>query len=136
MDHSLKNYVSFVIFVIAYILTVGSIIVSTGFHLRKIKNVTIIKYAVLSALFYAGGFVFLWLPEQIFCGNRIHVNHNSLLTKMQFHAIFHITSTVGPYFFMIYAVLMNYSILKRDPKIKYHTPFKIPVIHIDDNKKM
>ena len=76
----------------------------------------------------------MWLPEQIFCGNRIYVDHDSILIKLQFHAIFHVTSSIGPYFFMVYVVMMNYTILKQDPKIEYHTPFGIPVVYIDDNK--
>lgn len=128
-------YVSFDIFVVAYIITVGSLIISTGFHLRKVKNMNILKYGIGAGLFYAGGFFCLWLPEQIFCGNRIDVQHDSILTKLQFHAIFHITSSIGPYFFMIYAVLMNYTILKQNPCIEYHTTFQIPVVHIvNDNK--
>eukprot|EP01084_Bolivina_argentea_P062277 113868_1 len=123
-------YVSFDVFVIAYIITVASIILSTGIQIRKIKNMNLAKYGILSGMFYAGGFLFLWLPEQFICGNRILVNHHTILTKLQFHAIFHITSTIGPYYFMIYAVMMNYYVLKQNPKIKFHTILKIPVVHI------
>eukprot|EP01083_Nonionella_stella_P028386 78176_1 len=128
-------YVSFEVFVVAYCITVASIIVSTWVQIRQIRHdSSIIKYGILSAVFYAGGFLFLWIPEQLLCGNRLLVQHESVLTKLQFHAIFHITSSIGPYYFMIYAVMMNYTVLDKTPKIVFHTQFQIPVVHIDTIK--
>eukprot|EP01084_Bolivina_argentea_P311176 538604_1 len=126
-------YVSFLIFIVSYVLCVAGIIVSTIIQIKRISNgnMIIMKYGVYSALFYAGGFFVLWLPEQILCGNRLFLTHETILTTLQFHAIFHITSTIGSYYWCIYAVFVNYYILKRQPQIMYHTTLSIPVVHID-----
>ena len=127
-------YVDFSVFIIAYIITIASIIGVQLLHKKTIlSNINLTKYALLSAAFYGGGFLFLWLPEQIICGNRLMVQHESILTRLQFHAIFHITSSIGPYYFMIYAVMMHYHVSgsKYNPQIVYHTRINIPVVHID-----
>ena len=37
------------------------------------------NYVVWALVIYIGGFATLWAPEQIFCGNRLHVSHDSVL---------------------------------------------------------
>ena len=50
-----------------------------------------------------GGFLLLWTPEMIFCGNRKHTQHKTIFTKLHFHAFFHLTSAVGSYAFCVFA---------------------------------
>ncbi len=59
---------------------------------------------------YVCGFLFLWVPEMIFCGNRKHTSHESIFTSLNLHAFFHLTSAVGSYSFCVFAALADNSI--------------------------
>ena len=129
-------YVSFEGFILAYALTVFTLVVLSAMELRRLaENKSIVKYLILSAGSYIGGLFVFWIPEQILCGNRLEVHHQSILMRLQFHAIFHITSCLGTYYFMIYAVMAQYYTWKRNPYIVMHTFLEIPVVHIDMNSK-
>ena len=91
----------------------------------------IIKYCFVSLSVYSAGFILFWIPEQLICGNRLETQHHTVLTRMQFHALFHLTSCIAPYYFMIYIVMAHYYMRKRNPRIIMHTLLEIPVVHID-----
>ncbi len=125
-------YVSFEIFVVAYTLTICAIIMVSMKRIREMwHHKHIAKYCFISLVTYSVGFLFFWIPEQVICGNRLDTQHHTILTRMQFHAIFHITSCIAPYYFMIYIVMAHYIVRKRNPYIVMHTLLEVPVVHID-----
>ena len=62
-------------------------------------------FAAASLGLYVGGFLFLWLPEQYFCGNRLERTAPSALESWHLHAWFHLTSALGPYFYMSFVAM-------------------------------
>jgi dihydroceramidase len=61
-----------------------------------------------AAVFYISGFFFLWLPDLFYC---------KLVQAFSFHAWFHLTSCVGPYFLIqFFALVCNE--LAKPPKAK------------------
>jgi hypothetical protein len=64
----------------------------TGGALRsyqRVMDANVRTMLVVSALFYVAGFAFFWLPDKLMC-ERVQ--------SLQFHALFHISSTVGPWY--------------------------------------
>jgi len=92
----------FEIFITAYIATIAAVTITTGLHLRDIwaKPVrkTVLPYILGGLVFYVGGAVLLWVPEQLFCGNRLETNHDSILLRLPvpLHAWFHLSSASIP----------------------------------------
>lgn len=75
-------------------------------------------FAGISAALYTGGFLLLWIPEMIWCGNRLERTDlgNNWLEGAHLHAYFHLTSAVAPYFFMCFAALAW-----RDDQLRRHS---------------
>ena len=128
----------FEIFVIMYVLAVFAVFLRTASMVfcknssnidndkkeRKIQFSGMKKYAIMAGIFYIGGFLFLWIPEQIICGNRLVQKNETILKLLNFHAWFHITSSIGPYCWMIFATLTEYYQLKRQTKLKHEPIMK------------
>ena len=108
-------------FIVTYILTVAGIFAITLVRVSSAPkaHAPAKRYAYLSVAFYGAGFFFLWLPEQILCGNRIHDSHESglLALPIPLHAFFHITSSIGPFCFLTYVVFDFLEKRKRRPDI-------------------
>jgi dihydroceramidase len=121
----------FLYFIITYILTVASIFAITLYQLRP--NSPVRSYAIWSILMYSGGFLLLWLPEQIFCGNRITDSHVSGLLSLPIplHAFFHVTSSIGPIYSLTYMTYEYLERRKRKPNIiSEHAPEFICMINV------
>lgn len=125
-------------FIVTYVLTVAGIFITTlvrASYAPK-RYAAAKKYAYLSVAFYGAGFFFLWIPEQVLCGNRIHDTHDSglLALPIPLHAFFHITSSIGPLCFLTFVVYDFLEKRKRVPKLESeHAPefcgmVSIPVV--------
>ena len=79
----------FVWFLISYIVLVLSLFFGALRSYGAVRNASVRLMLVVSALFYVGGFALLWLPDKLMC---------SRVQPYQFHALFHLTSTVGPWY--------------------------------------
>jgi hypothetical protein len=112
----------FEIFVILYIATVLCCVVLTVIRTwtSPIRS-QIWPFSAASVGFYAGGFLVLWLPEQLFCGNRVETSHDSVLLRLHvpLHAYFHITSALGPFCFLTYAAFSRLHQLGKRPTLRY-----------------
>ena len=112
----------FEVFFVAYALTVVAVAVTSLRAAAKSKVRATTRPYVLWALgIYIGGFLALWVPEQIFCGNRLHVHHHSLLQELPvpLHAFFHVTSSVGPLAWLTFAAFEATHRVRRAPKIRW-----------------
>ena len=114
---TLYFYGGFVYFIISYIITVALVIFTTIYHSKHISSDNQLKeFAYYAIGFYAGGFFLLWIPEQVFCGNQL-VKHNapSSLSDLPIplHAFFHITSALGPYYWLTFAIYKDLFINKK-----------------------
>jgi hypothetical protein len=63
---------------------------------------------VASTCFYVGGFFFMWIPGEIL--------YSEAMKPIQPHALFHLTSAIGPYLWLVFAVFERYSSLQRQAK--------------------
>jgi hypothetical protein len=70
---------------------------------------------------YVGGFLALWVPEQAFCGNRLHAHHHSPLQDLPLplHAFFHVTSSIGPLSWLTFASFEGARRENRRPRVDW-----------------
>lgn len=55
------------------------------------------QFLLVSFGIYAAGFLFLWIPEQLLCDSTPLIKH------LYMHAWFHLTSTIGPMYWVAFA---------------------------------
>ena len=87
---------AFLFFVALYIGGVA-LLVATSLSLYTRVGAAARRVGLASNIIYPAGFLFLWLPDNLVC---------ELVQPYNFHAIFHLTSTLGPWCgltFLIYA---------------------------------
>ena len=70
----------FLFFIVTYVITVASIFLVMLFGMNT--NSIARKYGLLSIAIYCFGFICLWIPEQVLCGNRIVDYHKSMLLSL------------------------------------------------------
>jgi len=113
----------FEIFITAYVLTVGAVTVTTALHLRDLWDQPVRRivfpYIMGGLGFYVGGALLLWVPEQVFCGNRLETSHDSGLLRLPvpLHAWFHLTSAAGPICWLTFATYESLRQTGRKPCI-------------------
>lgn len=108
-------------FLVTYVATVAVVIFATARQARLLgapkqgspprMAAAIVRYAAAAAGLYAGGFLVLWIPEQILCGNRLETSHDTVFSRVSLHAFFHITSALGPYAWLCFAALGRAKVL-------------------------
>ena len=68
-------------------------------------------FAVCGGGVYAFAFLCLWLPEQVYCGNRLirkdSTPEGAFIQRMHFHALFHLLSAVAPYQVLCFLLLLE-----------------------------
>lgn len=113
----------FIYFIIAYSCTIAGIVFTTvaditGRPAGAVRS-TAAFWAACAVAFYVGGSLLLWIPEQIFCGNRLETSKKSLLLHLPIplHAFFHLTSAAGPLCWLTYASYSRMHHLKRSPQV-------------------
>ena len=113
----------FAFFIITYSLTVFAI---SALSLMAAERSIAGKYAWYAVSFYLGGSIFLWFPEQLFCGNRLEVHHESglLALPIPLHAFFHVTSAIGPVCYLTFTVAEHLLKRKRKPVIQWHSSYE------------
>lgn len=109
----------FAYFIVVYIITVIGVFGATLYQLRKDSPAR--RYAFMAVGYYSGGFLFLWLPEQLLCGNRKVSFHESGLLSLPIplHAFFHLTSSIGPVCCLTYLTFEYLEQRKRNPSLMY-----------------
>jgi dihydroceramidase len=114
----------FEVFFVAYALTVLAVAVTSiraaGKSAVKATTKPYVKWALC---IYIGGFGTLWVPEQLFCGNRLQVTHHSPLQDLPvpLHAFFHVTSSIGPLAWLTFAAFEELHRVKRGPVISWRS---------------
>eukprot|EP01118_Nematostelium_gracile_P020532 TRINITY_DN997_c0_g1_i2.p1 TRINITY_DN997_c0_g1~~TRINITY_DN997_c0_g1_i2.p1 ORF type:complete len:248 (-),score=34.56 TRINITY_DN997_c0_g1_i2:34-777(-) len=117
----LFNPTLFFYFLTVYALAVASIVFfSARIILRSSSDQNEKNLVLGSILTYGFGFLFCWVPENLFCDR---------LQPFMLHAIFHLTSAFGSYLWLVFSYyertiqLGQKPILKRNPIL----PFVLPV---------
>ena len=96
----------FLLFIVMYVtcVVVFIAICIQHFHfdpwvLAQPQHKTLQRLMHVAAAFYAGGFLFLWLPEAYFCAQ-----YPVFTDKLKLHALFHLTSCVGSYTASVFVI--------------------------------
>lgn len=82
-------FLPFEVFLSSYIALVLALFYGALRSYQRVMDANVRTMLVVSALFYVAGFAFFWLPDKLMC-ERVQ--------SLQFHALFHVTSTVGPWY--------------------------------------
>ena len=115
-------------FLITYAVTVAAVILNS---VRTSLNSTlwpILKpWACSAGGLYAGGFLCLWVPEVLLCPSGSHVPVRSVAwtRHLQLHAWFHLSSSVGPYLFLVFSTFHRYHLLARRPAFVWRRPHPV-----------
>jgi len=123
----------FIFFLIGYIFSILMLV----YHCSIIyRNPTTLRHQrvliVLSISFYIGGWLFFWIPEIAFCDT---------LKVFNFHAWWHVTSTLGAFVMVIFTVFQREIHRGRNPQLNYNRFLGVPIlpyVHIPseiENKK-
>lgn len=117
------NY--FVIFIVLYACTVAYVCIRSYRLYCRARDPGHKLLFWLAVGFYVGGVVCLWVPENLLCSRTIE--------PFQLHAWFHLTSTVGPYSWVLFAIFSRYESLKRPVTIEAGTAssMMLPVVRAD-----
>jgi len=121
----------FIFFLVAYILCILTLV----YHLTKIyrRPTTLFHqkaFIVGSMGLYIGGWTFFWIPEVLFCNK---------LQSFNFHAWWHVTSTLGAFVLVLFSVYQRELVRGRRPQLCYNTFAGVPLlpyIHIPSAKEI
>jgi dihydroceramidase len=133
-------------FVLTYALTVAAVIInSVRTSLRSEIWRVLRPWAFGAGGIYAGGFLVFWLPEVLLCPSGSHVPLRPVgwTRHLQLHAWFHLTSSVGPYWFLVFSTYHRYHVLQRRPEFVWRRPnpmlllpMNVPVVALDSGKTL
>lgn len=79
---------------------------------------------VVAAVFYPGGFLLLWVPENALCPF-----YPSLVGALHLHAIFHVVTTISPYCYIVFMTYHRCTVLRRPAE---HRGRMLPYVHVMD----
>jgi len=68
------------------------------------------KILLTATCFFIGGFLLFWIPDIVFCSSIQH---------LKLHAVFHVTSAIGSYLWLIFCCFETERLKGRSPKISY-----------------
>jgi len=121
----------FIFFLVAYILCILTIVYNCILIYRKPETVTHQKlFIVLAAGSYVGGWLFFWVPEVAAC---------ETLKSYNFHSWWHVTSTIGAFFFVLFSTYERELKRGRRPQLNYNSFAGVPLlpfVHIPSAKEL
>jgi dihydroceramidase len=120
----------FIFFLIAYICAILTLVYRCSIIFRKPTTLTHQKvFIVASVGFYIGGWLFFWIPEILFCDQ---------LQVFNFHAWWHVTSTLGAFVLVLFSVFQRELHRGRNPQLNYNKFMGVPLlpyVHIPAQKE-
>jgi len=115
----------FIFFLIGYIIGILVLVYRCSIIFRNPATVFHQKlFIVLSVSFYIGGWLFFWVPEVLNC---------EALKSYNFHAWWHVTSTLGGFILVVFATFQREFHRNRNPQLNYNTIMGVsilPYVHI------
>jgi len=120
----------FIFFLLGYIGAILILVYRCSVIFRKPDTLFHQKvFIVASVCCYIGGWLFFWVPEVAFC---------DALQPYNFHAWWHVTSTLGGFIIVLFATFQRELHKGRKPELNYNYFAGIPLIpyvHIPDLKE-
>jgi len=121
----------FIFFLVAYILCILTLVYNCIIIFKKPDTLLHQKiFIVLAAGSYVGGWLFFWVPEVVAC---------ETLKDYNFHAWWHVTSTIGAFFFVLFSTFQREINRGRKPKLCYNSFAGIPIlpfVHIPNSNEL
>lgn len=95
--------------VVIYCVLVVMLVSRSAMLVKENKSAVQRKLLYIATGFYLGGFLFLWLPEHALC-DIVHPleSRPANVERLQLHAWFHLTSTVGPYAYLLFSEMEHF----------------------------
>jgi dihydroceramidase len=110
----------FIFFLVGYICGILTLVYRCSVIFRKPETLYHQKvFIVLSICFYIGGWLFFWVPEVAFCDT---------LQPYNFHAWWHVTSTLGAFVLVLFATFQREIHRGRKPELNYNCFAGIPIL--------
>lgn len=110
----------FIFFLVGYIFGILTLVYRCSIIFRKPTTEFHQKlFIVLSISFYIGGWLFFWIPEILFCDK---------LQALNFHAWWHVTSTLGAFVLVIFSIYERELHRGRKPQLNYNTILGVPIL--------
>jgi len=121
----------FIFFLLGYICAILILVYRCSVIFRKPSTLYHQKVFIVSSIcFYIGGFLFFfWVPEVAFC---------DILQPYNFHAWWHVTSTLGAFVLVLFATFERELHKGRKPELNYNCFAGIPLIpyvHVSESKE-
>jgi len=121
----------FIFFLVGYICGILTLVYRCSVIFRKPETLYHQKvFIVLSICFYIGGWLFFWVPEVAFCDT---------LQPYNFHAWWHVTSTLGAFVLVLFATFQRELHRGRKPELNYNCFAGIPIlpyVHIPSKEQL
>lgn len=121
----------FIFFVVAFICLVLTLTYQCSIIFRRPDTLAHQKFFIVGSMgFYIGGWLFFWVPEVLFCGT---------LQSFNFHALWHVTSTLGAFVLVLFTVFQRELQRGRRPQLCYNSFAGIPLlpyVHIPSAKEV
>jgi len=110
----------FIFFLVGYIFSILTLVYQCSKIYRRPSTLKHQKvFVVLGIGFYIGGWLFFWVPEIAFCDT---------LQAFNFHAWWHVTSTLGAFVMTLFAVFQRELNRGRNPQLNYNYFLGVPVL--------
>jgi len=110
----------FIFFLVGYICGILTLVYQCSVIFRRPTTLFHQKlFIVLSVSFYIGGWLFFWIPEILYCDQ---------LQALNFHAWWHVTSTLGAFVLVVFAVFQRELHKGRNPQLNYNCFLGIPIL--------
>jgi len=110
----------FIFFLVGFILGVLTLVYQCSKIFRKPTTVFHQKVCIMAAVcFYIGGWLFFWIPEVLFCDN---------LKSFNFHALWHVTSTLGCTVMVLFMIFQRELHRGRNPQMNYNCLLGVPML--------
>lgn len=110
----------FIFFVIAFILSILTLVYLLSKIFRKADTLTHQKAFILASMgFYIGGWLLFWIPEVLYCDR---------LQSFNFHSLWHVTSTLGAFVLVLFTVYQRQLVQGRRPKLCYNSFAGVPLL--------
>jgi len=121
----------FFFFVGMYILCILALVYNCIIIYRKPDTVFHQKiFIIVAPSCYIGGWLFFWIPEVLWCGT---------LKPYNFHALWHVTSTIGGFVMVLFVTYQRELHQGRRPQLNYNTLAGIkllPYVHVPSAKEL
>jgi len=110
----------FIFFLLGYIACILTLVYRCSIIYRNPQTVKSQRVFICLAIgLYIGGWLFFWIPDIAFCDS---------IQSLNFHSWWHVTSTFGCFFMVLFSVFQRETVKGRNPKLNYNSILGVPIL--------